>query len=111
MKSLVKLFVLGLILSSCSETEIDALLEDFNSPTVTFGNCENPNYLAIVYNECSCTETDNLCKTFSSITYDQFYCIIASLNESDNGCIHTENVICSDITFSGYIKEVIVDCP
>lgn len=95
MKTIFKL-LLFLLVCSCSS------IDDSNE-------C-NEWYYVYTLEDCDCESNTDPCATYNIISEETYYCLNDFLVNSENQCVFIDESVCSEITFSGYIKEVISDC-
>ncbi|MDY2587058.1 hypothetical protein [Winogradskyella aquimaris] len=95
MKSLFKIFAF-LMLFSCSTNDSGS-------------KCPNWYYVYLL-EDCSCNSIYDSCATYQIIDKDIYMCLDVLLNSSESDCIYIDESTCPEVTFSGYIKEVVEDC-
>lgn len=69
------------------------------------GICVNQ-YYVYVFESCSCPPP---CKAKYFISESTANCLTELLNESDMSCIYVDESVCNGVTFSGYVKGIILD--
>jgi hypothetical protein len=67
-------------------------------------------YYVYTYDDCECSEDDDLCKTYHLINKEIYECLKNALDKSNESCLIIDNTVCSEINFSGLIREVVADC-